>query len=101
MSAQFCHLLRSGRVETVRSPNLNAFAERFVLAIRLECLSRMIFFGEDSLRRAVEEFVPHYNAERNHQSFSPRFRRFLQLGRSAVARRLGGLLNYYYRAATG
>ena len=34
---------------------------------RSECLDRMIFFGEDSLRRAVREYLAHYHAERNHQ----------------------------------
>jgi transposase InsO family protein len=62
-SEQFRQLLRSAQVEPLRlpahSPNLNAFAERFVRTIRQECLDRMIFFGEASLRRAVEEFIRH------------------------------------------
>ena len=68
----FRQLLRSARVEPIRlpacSPNLNTFAEHFVRAIRQECLDRMIFLGEASLRKALEEFVAHYNRERNHQS---------------------------------
>jgi putative transposase len=56
----------------VRSPNLNAYAERFVRTIREECLDRMIFFGETSLRRALQEFVTHYNHERNHQGLGNR-----------------------------
>jgi putative transposase len=36
-----------------RSPNLNAYAERFVRTIKESCLDRMILVGEDSLRRAV------------------------------------------------
>ena len=43
-----------------RSPNLNAHAERFVRSIKEGCLERMIFFGEDSLRNAICEFVAHY-----------------------------------------
>ena len=50
-----------------RSPNLNAYVERFVLSIKSECLERMIFFSEQSLRRAVAEFILHYHGERNHQ----------------------------------
>ena len=46
-----------------RSPNLNAYVERFVLSIKSECLNRMIFFGEQSLRRAVTEFISHYHRE--------------------------------------
>ncbi len=55
-----------------RAPNMNAFAERFVRSIKDECLSRMIFFGEAMLRRALAEFVAHYHAERNHQGLGNR-----------------------------
>ena len=55
-----------------RSPNLNAYIERFVLSIKSECLDRMIFFGEQSLWRAVTEFVRHYHGERNHQGLGTR-----------------------------
>ena len=50
-----------------RAPNYNAFAERFVLSIKSECLRRIIFFGDSSFRRAVSEFVEHYHVERSHQ----------------------------------
>jgi transposase InsO family protein len=43
-----------------RSPNLNAFAERFVRSIKSECLSRMIFFGHASLRHAISHYMAHY-----------------------------------------
>jgi len=33
-----------------RSPNLNAFAERWIRSIKHECLSRLVLFGEASLR---------------------------------------------------
>ena len=55
-----------------RSPNLNAYAERFVRSIKEECLDRMIFFGQVSLRRAVSEFVVHYHRGRNHQGIENR-----------------------------
>jgi transposase InsO family protein len=55
-----------------RSPNLNAYAERFVRSIKEDCLERMVFFGEDSLRTAVREYVAHYHTERNHQGFGNR-----------------------------
>ena len=50
-----------------RSPNLNSFAERFVLSIKSECLSKIIPLGESHLRRAIREFVEHYHSERPHQ----------------------------------
>jgi len=44
-----------------RLPNLNAYAERFVRSIKESCLNRLILFGEQSLRRAIREFVTHIN----------------------------------------
>jgi transposase InsO family protein len=87
-----------------RSPNLNAYAERFVRTIKESCLDRMIFFGEDMLRNSIREFAAHYHHERNHQGLD---NRLLIEGTtiSAVAgpvrkrERMGGLLNYYYREA--
>jgi hypothetical protein len=53
-----------------RSPNLNAYAERFVRTIKESCLDRLILVGESSLRRAIHEFTEHYHHERNHQGMS-------------------------------
>ena len=50
-----------------RSPNLNAYAERFVLSAKSECLERIVPLGEKHLRAAVREFVDHYHEERPHQ----------------------------------
>jgi putative transposase len=82
----------------------NAYAERFVRSIKESCLDRMIFFGEGSLRKGIHEFVLHYHGERNHQGLGNRLIMpdELQAGqRGGVLRRerLGGMLNYYYRAA--
>ena len=87
-----------------RSPNLNAYAERFVRSIKDECLGKMIFVGQASLRRAIGEYPAHYHEERNHQGLGNRLIR-PQPRRAANAAlirrrpRLGGMLNYYYRAA--
>jgi transposase InsO family protein len=90
-------------VRPARSPNLNAHAERFVRNIKESWLERMIFFGEDSLRKAIHQFVLHYHGERNHQGLG---NRLIIHERHAGARgtvrrneRLGGMLNYYYRQA--
>ena len=87
----------------VQAPNANAYAERFVLSIREECLDRLILFGERRLLRTLDEFVAHYHRERNHQGLG----NTLIIPAAAVAGgiqvrwrdRLGGLLRYYYRAA--
>jgi hypothetical protein len=50
-----------------RSPNLNAYAERWVRSAKEECLSKLILFGEASLRRALTAFIDHYHQERNHR----------------------------------
>jgi putative transposase len=86
-----------------RAPNANAYAERFVRSIKHECLNRVIPFGERHLRRTIAEFVEHYHRERNHQGLGNE----LIDGAGTVDRvgcirrhqRLGGLLNYYCRAA--
>jgi transposase InsO family protein len=105
---EFLSILKAAGVESVklppRSPNLNAHAERFVRSIKESCLKRLILFGESSLRTAVQSFIVHYHSERNHQGLG---NRLIQpepdhrANRGAVQRRerLGGLLNYYYRAA--
>ena len=43
-----------------RSPNLNSFAERFVLSIKSECLDKMIPLSEAHLRNAVKNYAAHY-----------------------------------------
>jgi transposase InsO family protein len=87
-----------------RSPNLNAYAERFVRTIKESCLDRVILVGEGSLRRAVREFIEHYHHERNHQGLRnqlilPVAAQMRGGGRVVSRERLGGLLKYYHRPA--
>jgi transposase InsO family protein len=105
---EFREILKTCGVETVRlsakSPNLNSYAERFVLSIKNECLNRMIPMGEAHLRHAVTEFVDHYHQERNHQGLgneliTPQESEFDPHGKVKTRERLGGLLNFYYREA--
>ncbi len=81
-----------------RSPNLNAFAERFVRSIKSECLNRMIFFGRDSLQHAISQFMSHYHAERNHQGLENRLLHpapaIMPSQPVRQRQRLGGMLNY-------
>ena len=107
-TTEFLETLGNASVESVklppRSPNLNAYAERFVRTIKESCLDRMILFGEGSLGKAIAEFVAHYHLERNHQGLG---NRLITVGKAQVGiqgairrrQRLGGMLNYYYRQA--
>ena len=107
-SIAFRNLLKDAGVEVVRlpyrSPNLNAYAERFVRSIKDECLSRMIFFGEKSLRKATREYAAHYHRERNHRGIENRLIEPGDRSGSTIAgveclQRLGGMLRFYRRAA--
>jgi putative transposase len=87
-----------------RSPNLNAHAERFVRSMKESCLDRLILFGEQSLRTTMQNFMVHYHAERHHQGLANRLiepepSHLGSTGAIQRQERLGGLLNYYYRAA--
>ena len=82
------------------SPNLNAYAERFVLSIRRECLDRFVPLSERHLRTAVTEYVVHYHTERNHQGLGNELLTPLpasanDAGPIVSRERLGGILNYY------
>jgi hypothetical protein len=86
------------------SPNLNAFAERFVLSIKSECLERLVPLGESHLRLAIAEYLRHYHLERNHQGLANALvdgKTPSVAGNGAVAcrERLGGLLKFYHREA--
>ncbi len=107
-TAEFLSMLAEVGVKSIklppRSPNLNAYAERFVRSIKESCLERMILFGEGSLRKGIQEFITHYHGERNHQGLGNRLimpDEWHAGHRGAIRRRerLGGMLNYYYRAA--
>jgi hypothetical protein len=104
----FRTIIASGRVDPLvlpaRSPNLNAYAERWVRSVKEECLCKVILFGERSLRRALSEYVEHYHAERNHQGkgnvlLFPRSANTRRDGPVQCRERLGGLLRYYHREA--
>jgi len=107
--AAFQQLIDDAGVERVvlppRSPNLHAYAERWVRSVKEECLSRVILFGEASLHHALTQYVEHFHHERNHQGkghvllfpvVSPGTAR---QGPVQCRERLGGLLKYYEREA--
>lgn len=89
-----------------RSPNLNAYAERWVRSVKEECLAKLILFGEGSLRRALTHFEAHFLGERNHQGHSneipfpaPTDHIGSRQGPIMCRERLGGLLKFYSRKA--
>ena len=105
----FRELIESGSVKPIRlparSPNLNSYAERWVRSVKRECLSRLILFGESSLRRALQQYMLHYHEERNHQGkenrilFPSQTKARRKEGAVRCQGRLGGLLRYYEREA--
>src|SRR6195256_7050139 len=106
-SAAFRRLVRDSGVKPLllpaRSPNLNAFAERFVGSVKSECLDRIVPLGEKHLRAAVRAFVDHYHEERPHQGLGNEFiapkTTSLAPGPVRCRERLGGVLKFYYREA--
>ena len=105
--ASFRSALATGGIKAIplpaRSPNLNAFAERWVRSVKQECLSKVILFGEDALSRVLNEYCRHYHSERNHQGKGNRLlfpeKQHSQSPAIVCHPRLGGLLKYYKRAA--
>jgi len=101
-------MLTSGGIKSVKlppkSPNLNAYAERFVRSIKHECLDRVIPIGEKHLWRAVDAYVQHYNHDRPHQGMGnvvldPSFEPTEPVGKVICDEQLGGLIRSYRRAA--
>ena len=106
----FRKILKEAGLKLIRlppkSPNLNAYAERFVRSVKSECLSRLIIFGENGLRHALKEYLTHYHEERNHQGLenaipfpNERNNPGSLRGRIVCRKRLGGLLKFYCREA--
>ena len=107
-TAVFRRMLKDSGVKSVRlparSPNLNAYAERFVLSIKSECLDRIVPIGERHLRLAVTEYAEHYHVERPHQGLgnrliAPNPGETTNVGDVKRRKRLGGMLSFYHREA--
>jgi transposase InsO family protein len=103
----FQQIINAARVKRVplpaRSPNLNAYAERWVRSVKDECLSKLILLGQGALHHALQEYVEHYHQERPHQGKGnvvvmpvPEHVTTCE-GPIRCRARLGGLLSYYYR----
>jgi transposase InsO family protein len=97
-------LLKDSGVEPVllppRSPNLNAYCERFVRSIKEEALEQTLMLGERFLSQVIRHYLTHYHTERNHQGLGNQLitlepARSHQGGAVVRRARLGGLLCYY------
>jgi len=108
--ASFSSIIKSGGVKPLKlppqSPNLNSFSERWVLSVKSEGISGLIFFGEKSLLKALKEYLNHYHQERNHQGKKNRLlfpshdlKYSNRKGKIKCRSRLGGKLKYYYSEA--
>ena len=106
--AAFQQIIDDAGIERVvlppRSPNLHASAERWVRSVKDEALSRILLFGEGSLRHVLHEYVEHYHQERNHQGkgnvlLFPSSQQEEDKSPIRCRERLGGLLKYYRREA--
>ena len=106
--ASFQTVLEAGGVKPLalppRSPNLNAYAERWVRSLKEECLAKLILLSERALRHALRHYEAHYHEERNHQGKDNRLLFPLPTVRVEQNKvqcrgRLGGLLKYYERQA--
>jgi len=89
-----------------RRPNLNARCERWIGSVKTAVLSKLILFGERSLRHCLENYLSHYHTEGNHQGKgnvilfpAPADRIGESSGEIRTRERLGGLPRFYHREA--
>jgi putative transposase len=70
--ARFDDIFATENMEVVRTcmraPNMNAFIERWIQSLQLECLDHFVVFGEDHFRHLLESYLTHHNRLRPHQS---------------------------------
>jgi putative transposase len=94
-------------VTPVGAPTANAYAERWVGTVRVECLDWLLIVGRGHLEQVLGVYVEHYNRHRPHRALRleapDRPARLTVVGeneRGEVRRRdlLGGLLHEYRRA---
>jgi Integrase core domain len=93
--------IRANRL-ALRAPNTNAYVERFIQSIQVECLDHFLVFGEKHFDYLAREYVEHYHTERPHQGLENRLPAGYPLsdvGEVQCGTRLGGLLKHYHRAA--
>jgi putative transposase len=87
---------------SIRAPNMNAYAERFVRSVRQEALDNFIIVSREQAKRIVREYVEYYNHQRPHQGIGNDIPDPGIQGAGGAIRKvpvLGGLWHHYYRDA--
>ncbi len=88
----------------VQAPDANAFAERWVLTLRADCLDRILIPGRGNLEHVLRVYSRHYNEHRPHRALHllpPNGRDPTPLHPTNRLRRrdlLGGLIHEYEAA---
>jgi len=86
-----------------RTPNANAYAERWVRTAREECLDKVIIINQKHLHRVMRELVTYYNTARPHQGINQQIpvpqNDKNYSGRICCRDVLGGIIHDYYRDA--
>lgn len=108
---------RDVKISAFRSPNTNAYVERFIQSLQQECLDHFVVFGKAHFDHLCSEYREHYHIERPHQSLENEVislakdkRRkkskkqlsepeTIPLSSIRCKERLGGLLKHYSRKA--
>ncbi len=92
----------------VRAPRANAYAERWVQTVRMECLDWTLVRGRRHLWRLLDAYVGHYNRQRPHRSLALTVPDALEQDQDSIPVRpqdvkrrdvLGGLVHEYHAVA--
>lgn len=100
--------LTSAGIEPLRlppfSPNLNAFVERFIKTLQVECFNQFVVLGAGHLDHLTREFIDYYNRQRPHSRIGfrapeqrPRSPDPPVVGEVRCQERLGGVIRHYFR----
>jgi len=105
-SGEFCYIDYKSRnitniTTSYKSPNMNAFAERFVRSVRQEALNWFIIFSEKQLKKILKDYINYYNKQRHHQGINniPAGYESQNKGKVFSKPVLSGLYHHYYRKA--
>ena len=87
---------------SVKAPNMNSIAERFIGSVRREILDHFIIISQNQLYTILKEYIEYYNTKRPHQGIDqriPKGHNIENTGRIKSRPILFGLNYEYYRKA--